>query len=39
MCIQTPGMLDSICMEIDELAETELEPNYVEIQVKASSVK
>jgi acyl transferase domain-containing protein len=39
MCIQTPGMLDSICMEIDELAEAELEPNYVEIQVKASSVK
>ena len=39
MGIQTPGMLDSICMEIDELAETELEPNYVEIQVKASSVK
>lgn len=39
MCIQTPGMLDSICMEIDELAGTVLEPNYVEIQVKASSVK
>ena len=39
MCIQTPGMLDSICMEIDQLAGTELEPNYVEIQVKASSVK
>ena len=39
MGIQAPGMLDSICMEIDELAGTELEPNYVEIQVKASSVK
>jgi zearalenone synthase (highly reducing iterative type I polyketide synthase) len=39
MSIQTPGMLDSICMEIDELAGTELEPNYVEIQVKASAVK
>ena len=39
MCIQTPGMLDSICMEMDELAGTELEPNHIEIQVKASSVK
>ena len=39
MGIQTPGMLDSICVEIDELAGTVLEPNYVEIQVKASSVK
>lgn len=39
MSIQTPGMLDSICMEFDELAGKVLEPNYVEIQVKASSVK
>jgi zearalenone synthase (highly reducing iterative type I polyketide synthase) len=39
MSIQTPGMLDSICMEIDELAATELEMNRVEVQVKASSVK
>jgi acyl transferase domain-containing protein len=39
MCIQTPGMLDSICMEVDELADAELESNYVEIYVKASAVK
>ncbi|KAJ4371953.1 hypothetical protein N0V83_003726 [Neocucurbitaria cava] len=38
MCIQTPGMLDSICMEVDELAGTELETDSVEIQVKASAV-
>ena len=39
MGIQTPGMLDSIIMELDELAETELGPDYVEIQTKASAVK
>ncbi|KAG8527705.1 Type I Iterative PKS [Bacidia gigantensis] len=38
MSIQTPGMLDSICMVLDESAGTVLEPEYVEIQVKASSI-
>ena len=39
MCIQTPGMLDSICMKMDKLAGTELKLNNVEIQVKAFSAK
>jgi hypothetical protein len=39
MCIETPGMLNSTCMEIDELPGTEQQPDYVEIQVKASSIK
>ncbi|KAF2878222.1 putative polyketide synthase [Massariosphaeria phaeospora] len=38
MAIQTPGMLDSVCMEVDEMPGTELESNYIEIKVKASSI-
>jgi len=37
--VQSPGLLDSICMEEDDLAETELEPDLVEIQVKATALK
>jgi hypothetical protein len=39
LCIQTPGLLDSICMEADDLPETELEPDYIEIQIKATALK
>ncbi|KAF2639734.1 putative polyketide synthase [Massarina eburnea CBS 473.64] len=38
MVIQTPGMLDSVAMEIDDLAGTELEPNFIEVKVVASSI-
>jgi len=37
--VQSPGLLDSICMEEDDLAKTELEPDLVEIQVKATALK
>jgi len=39
LCVQTPGMLDSICMEPDSAAEIELQPDYIEIQVKAAALK
>ena len=38
-CIQSPGMLDSICMTADESARSELEPDFIEIQVKATALK
>ena len=39
LCVQTPGMLDSICTEPDDAAETELHPDFIEIQVKATALK
>lgn len=37
--IQTPGMLDSLCFEGDDLPLTELEADQVEIDVKATALK
>lgn len=39
LCVQSPGMLSSVCLEPDESAEIELEPCFVEIQTKASALK
>ena len=39
LTVQSPGMLDSICMEYDSAAESELDPSDVEINVKVSSIK
>ena len=39
LCVQTPGMLDSLCFEPDELPHTELEHDKIEIQVKATALK
>lgn len=39
LCIQTPGMLDSLCLEPDDLPRTELVDDFVEIQVKATALK
>ncbi len=37
--VRSPGMLDSICMEPDESAESELQAGFVEIEVKATALK
>lgn len=39
LCVQSPGMLSSVCLEPDESAEAELESDFVEIQTKASALK
>ena len=39
LCIQTPGMLDSLCFEPDYLPQTSLEPDEIEIQVRATALK
>lgn len=39
LCIQTPGMLDSLCFEADPLPATELETDQIEIDVKATALK
>lgn len=39
LAIQTPGMLDSLCFEPDDLPSTELESDQVEIDVRATAVK
>jgi hypothetical protein len=39
LCVQSPGMLSSVCLEPDDSAETELEPDFVEIQTKATALK
>jgi zearalenone synthase (highly reducing iterative type I polyketide synthase) len=39
LCVPKPGRLDSVCLEPDELPETDLEDDQIEIQVKASSLK
>ena len=39
LCIQTPGMLDSLCFEPDDLPNTELKSDEIEIQVKATALK
>ncbi|KAL2020286.1 hypothetical protein VTK56DRAFT_8610 [Thermocarpiscus australiensis] len=39
LCVRSPGMLSSVCLEADDEAETELEPDYIEIQVKATALK
>ncbi|PVH97124.1 putative polyketide synthase [Periconia macrospinosa] len=38
MVVQTPGMLDSVALERDELEGTELRDNEIEIKVVASSI-
>lgn len=37
--VRTPGMLSSVCLEPDESAEEELEPDFVEIKTKATALK
>ena len=37
--IQTPGMLDSLCFEGDDLPLTDLEADQIEIDVKATALK
>lgn len=39
LSVQSPGMLSSVCLEPDYSAEAELEPDFVEIQTKASALK
>lgn len=39
LCIPNPGILDSLCFEPDDLPETELEPEKIEIEVKATALK
>jgi hypothetical protein len=39
LCVRSPGMLSSVCMEPDESAEAELDPDFVEIETKATSLK
>lgn len=39
LSVQSPGMLSSVCLVADESAEAELEPDFVEIQTKASALK
>ena len=39
LCIQTPGMLDSLCFGGDDLPLTELEADQIEIDVKATALK
>ena len=39
LCVQTPGMLDSLCFEVDDLPLKELEADEVEIDVKATALK
>ncbi|KAI4250707.1 MAG: hypothetical protein LQ352_005293 [Teloschistes flavicans] len=38
LSIQTPGMLDSLCFESDNLPQTELEDDQIEIDVKATAI-
>ena len=39
LSIQTPGMLDSLCFEPDNLPDLELEADQIEIDVKATALK
>ena len=39
LCVRSPGMLSSVCLEPDESAEAGLEPGFVEIETKATSLK
>jgi hypothetical protein len=39
LCVRDPGMLDSLCLEPDDLPRTELEDDFIEIQVKATALK
>lgn len=39
LCVRSPGMLSSVCLEPDDSAELELEPDFVEIQTKATALK
>ena len=39
LCIRNPGMLDSLCLEPDDLHSTELEDECIEIKVKATALK
>lgn len=39
LCVKSPGMLSSVCLEPDSSAEAELEADFVEIQTKATALK
>jgi zearalenone synthase (highly reducing iterative type I polyketide synthase) len=39
LCVQSPGMLGSLCLEPDDSTEAVLEPDSVEINVKATALK
>ncbi|KAI0402410.1 putative polyketide synthase [Xylaria palmicola] len=38
LCVQSPGMLSSVCLEPDDSAKLDLEPDFVEIQTKATGI-
>ena len=39
LCIRNPGMLDSLCFEVDDKPSTHLKEGEIEIDVKASALK
>ena len=39
LCIRNPGMLDSLCLEPDDLPTTELQDDFIEIEVRATVLK
>ena len=39
LCVQSPGNLSSVCLELDTAAEEELAPDFLEIETKASALK
>ncbi|RYC61650.1 hypothetical protein CHU98_g4553 [Xylaria longipes] len=39
LCVRSPGMLSSVCLEPDDSAQVELEPDFIEIQTKATALK
>ncbi|KAI1174099.1 putative polyketide synthase [Nemania sp. FL0916] len=38
LCVRSPGMLNSLCLEPDDYAETELDHDYIEIDTKATAL-
>ncbi|KAI0147390.1 putative polyketide synthase [Xylariaceae sp. FL1272] len=38
LCVRSPGILSTLCLEPDDAAETELECNYIEIDTKATAI-
>ncbi|KAK2758599.1 Type I Iterative PKS [Arachnomyces sp. PD_36] len=38
LCIRNPGMLDSLCLEPDELPATDLADDFIEVRVKATAL-
>ncbi|KAK3319476.1 putative polyketide synthase [Cercophora scortea] len=38
LCVPSPGMLSSVCMEPDNAAAADIEPEFIEIQTKATAL-